>query len=126
MFGKIKDFFSSTFRWVKDLIARHDGHLEQMVASLVPMITELALRSDLSGEEKRKLLIKTIVDNAEAEGREIGTSMINEAVEIAANKFSIEAGKLTKEKMDAALEAVLKAGRDYANNKLKLGEYGQN
>lgn len=120
MFGKIKDFFSGAFRWVKDLIARHDGHLEQMAASLIPLIANLALRDDLSGEEKRKLLTKSILDNAEAEARGIGTSMINEAIEVATNRYNIEAGKLTKEKMDSALEAVLKAGRDFANDKLKL------
>jgi broad-specificity NMP kinase len=120
MFGKIKDFFSGAVRWVKDLLARHDGHLQQMASSLVPLIAELALRSDLSGEEKRKLLASKIVENAEAEARDIGTSMINEAIEMATNRYNIEVGKLTKEKMDSALEAVLKAGRDYANEKLKL------
>jgi broad-specificity NMP kinase len=120
MFKKIKVFFENAWKWIQALWDKHDDHLEEMVKSILPMVIDVAFRNDLSGEEKKRAIVDAIIDNAEAEIGEISSSLLNEAVEIAAAKYNIQIGKLTVEKMDASLDAALKAGRDYANNTLKI------
>ncbi len=120
MFEKIKKFFERAWKWIEALWDKHDDLLDDMVRGVLPMVIDVTFRNDLSGDEKRKLIVDTIVENAKDTGEEIAVSMINEAIEIAANKYNIQIGKLTSLDMDAAKEAVLKAAADYAAKKLLL------
>jgi hypothetical protein len=120
MWKKIEEFFEKAMSWIKALWEKHDEQLLEMIVSVLPMVIEVALRPDLSGEQKRKAIVDAIVDNAEVAAEEISTSMLNEAVEIAANKYNIHLGKLTVEKMDAATAAATKAARDFADGKLQI------
>ncbi len=120
MFKKIKEFFDSAWKWIQAVWDKHDEHLEEMVSALLPMVIDVAFRNDLSGEEKKKAILDAVVDNAKAEAAEISTGLLNEAIEIAANKYNIQIGKTTVDKMDAALDAALKAGEDFANKTLKI------
>lgn len=127
MFKKIREFFERAWKWIQALWDKHDDQLEDMVEALLPMVINVAFRADLTGDEKRNIIVDAIVDNAEVAGNKIATSMLNEAIEIAANKYNIQIGKLTKEKMDKALDAAVKAGRDFANDKLHLtGDEAEN
>lgn len=120
MFKKIKEFFESAWKWIQAVWDKHDEHLEEMVSALLPMVIDVAFRNDLSGEEKKKAIIDAVIDNAQDAAADISTGLLNEAVEIAANKYNIQIGKTTVEKMDAAREAALKASRDFADKKLKI------
>lgn len=122
MFKKIRAFFKKAWEWIEALWEKHDEQLEEMVQAILPMVIDVTFRNDLSGDEKRKLIVNTIVENAKDVGEDIAVSMINEAIEIAANKYNIQIGKLTNLDMDAAKDAVLKAARDYAAKKLLLGD----
>ena len=127
MFKKLREFFERAWKWIQALWDKHDDQLEEMVQAMLPMIINVAFRDNLSGEEKKKIIVDAIIDNAEVAGNQIATSMLNEAVEIAANKYNIQIGKLTKEKMDKALDAAVKAGRDFADEKLHLaGDEAEN
>ncbi|MEE9529121.1 MAG: hypothetical protein V3V88_03630 [Dehalococcoidia bacterium] len=120
MFKKLREFFERAWKYIQALWEKHDDQLEEMVEALLPMVIDVAFRPDLSGEDKKKAIVDMVVDNAEATAGAIATSMLNEAVEIAANKYNIQIGKLTKDRMDNALDAAVKAGRDYADKKLHL------
>jgi hypothetical protein len=120
MFKKIREFFESAWKWIQAVWDKHDEHLAEMVSAILPMVIDVAFRNDLSGEEKKKAILDAIVDNAKAEAAEISTGLLNEAIEIAANKYNIQIGKTTVDKMDAALDAALKAGEDFANKTLKI------
>jgi hypothetical protein len=120
MWKKITEFFRKAWNWIEALWEKHDEVLEEMVSAVLPMVINVAFRNDLSGEDKKKAIIDAIVDGAEVAAEEISTSMLNEAIEIAANRYNIQIGKLTVEKMDAAKDAALKAGRDFADKKLKI------
>ncbi len=127
MFKKIREFFEKAWKWIQALWDKHDEQLEEMVQALLPMVINVAFRSDLTGEEKRNIIVDAVVDNAEVVGDHIATSMLNEAIEIAVNKYNIQIGTLTKEKMDKALDAAVKAGRDFADKKLNLtGDEAEN
>jgi len=120
MWKKITEFFRKAFNWIEAVWEKHDELLEEMVSSVLPLVINVAFRNDLSGEEKKKAIIDAIVDGAENAADEISTSMLNEAIEIAANRYNIQIGKLTVDKMDAARDAALKASRDFADKKLKI------
>lgn len=120
MFEEIRNFFKKAWDWIQALWDKHDEHLQQIVQSILPMVIDVALRKDLSGEEKRKTIVNVIVNNSEQEASDIAVSMLNEAIEIAANKYNIQIGKLTREKIDNALNAATKAGKDYIDKKLNL------
>lgn len=120
MFSKLKEYWDKVWSWIQALWAKHDEQLEEMVSALLPIVANLALRSDLSGEQKRKAVLDAVLDNAEVAADQIAASMINEAVEVAANRYNIQLGRLTVEKMDNATKAVIKAGRDYADGALDL------
>ncbi|KKM17625.1 hypothetical protein LCGC14_0948020 [marine sediment metagenome] len=120
MFKKIREFFEKAWKWIQAVWDKHDEHLEEMVSALLPMVIDVAFRNDLSGEEKKNAILDAVIDNAKAEAAEISTGLLNEAIEIAANKYNIQIGKTTVDKMDAALEAALKAGVDFANKTLKI------
>ncbi len=120
MWKKIKEFFENAWKWIEALWEKHDKVLEEMVSAVLPMVIDVAFRNDLSGEEKKKAIIDAIVDNAELAADQISESMLNEAIEVAANRYNIQIGKLTADKIDAALDATLQAGRDFADNKLKI------
>ena len=120
MWKKIKEFFKKAWEWIEAVWEKHDDILEEMVAAVLPMVIDVAFRNDLSGEQKRKAIIDAIVDNAEVAAHRISSSMLNEAVEIAASRYNIQIGKLTVDKMDAARDAALKASRDFANDQLKI------
>ena len=117
----IKSFFAKAFKWVSALWDKHDDHLMEMVENILPMVIEVTFeRNDLSGDEKRKAIADAILDGAEKEGRHIATSMINEAIEVAANRYNIQLGRITADKMDNAVDAVAKAARDFADGSLRL------
>lgn len=120
MFESIKKFFSNAWNWIQSLWDKHDEQLEQMVAAVLPMVIDLAFRLDLTGNQKRDAIVDAIVDTAETSGRLLSKSMINEAVEIAANRYNIQIGKLTKEAMDLTLEATIAASRLHVNGKLNI------
>jgi len=117
----IKSFFAKAFKWVSALWDKHDDHLMEMVSNILPMVIEVTFeRNDLSGDEKRKAILDAVLDGAEKEGRHIATSMINEAIEVAANRYNIQLGRITADKMDNAVDAVAKAARDFADGTLRL------
>ncbi len=120
MWKKIKDFFEQAWKWIEALWEKHDEVLQEMVAAVLPMVIEVAFRNDLSGEQKKKAIIDAIMDNAEVAADRISTSMLNEAIEVAANRYNIQIGKLTVAKIDAALDATLAAARVFADNKLNI------
>ena len=120
MWKKITEFFRKAFTWIEALWEKHDEVLEEMVSAVLPMVINVAFRNDLSGDDKKKAIIDAIVDGAEKAADEISTSMLNEAIEIAANRYNIQIGKLTVDKMDAARDAALKASRDFADKTLKI------
>lgn len=120
MFKKLREWFSKAWDWIQALWDKHDEHLEAMVQALLPMVIDVAFRNDLDGDQKRKVIVDAVLDNAGELADKVSTSMLNEAVEIAANKYNIQIGKLTVDKIDAAREAALDAGRRFANGELKL------
>ena len=74
------------------------------------MVIEVTFkRTDLSGSDKRKVILDAILDASEKEGRHIATSMINEAVEIAVNRYNIQLGIITPEKMENVRNSRTKA-----------------
>jgi len=120
MFKKLREWFSKAWEWIQALWDRHDEHVEEMVQALLPMVIEVSFRNELDGEEKRKAIVDAVLDNAGDLADKVSTSMLNEAIELAANKYNIQIGKLTVDKIDAARDAALKAGRDFVNGELKL------
>ncbi len=120
MFKKLREFFEKAWKWIEALWAKHDDHIEEMVAAIMPMVISMAFRNDLSGDQKKKAIVDAILDGAEEHADRVATSMINEAIEIAANKYNIQIGKVTKETMDNAVDATLEAARSYSNGALKL------
>lgn len=120
MWKKIKEFFENAWKWVEALWEKHDEALKDIVSAVLPMVIDITFRNDLSGEEKKNTIIDTIVDNAEGLADNISRSILNEAVEIAVNRYNIQIGKLTIENIDAAREAALKTARDFANHTLDI------
>ena len=120
MLKKIKEFFRRAWDWIEALWDRHDEMLEEMVKAVLPMVINVAFDKELTGEQKKKAIVDTVVDNAEVAANLISRSVLNEAVEIAAARYNIQIGQLTIERMDAAREAALKAARDFANQKLEI------
>ena len=121
MLESIKNFFEKTWKWIQALWDKHDDHLKEMVKNILPMVIEVTFeRADLSGDEKKKAILDAILDGAEKEGRHIAKSMINEAIEVAVNRYNIQLGKNTIEKMDNALDAVAKAAREFTDGTLRL------
>lgn len=120
MWKKIKDFFRKAWDWIEALWEKHDDMLEEMVSAVLPMVIDVAFRSDLTGEQKKKAIVDAIVDNAEVAAATVSHSMLNEAIEVAAARYNIQIGKLTADRMDASRDAALKAARDFANKKLKI------
>ncbi len=120
MWKKIREFFKKAWEWIEAVWDKHDDALEEMVSAVLPMVIKVAFRNDLSGDEKKKVIIDAIVDNAEVAADQISSSLLNEAVEVAANRYNIQIGKLTIDKIDGALDAALKASRDFADNKLNI------
>ena len=127
MWKKIREFFRKAWEWIEAVWDKHDDALEEMVSAVLPMVIKLAFRNDLSGDEKKKAIIDAIVDNAEVAADQISSSVLNEAIEVAANRYNIQMGKLTVDKIDAARDAALKASRDFADKKLKIeGDEAEN
>jgi len=120
MFKKIKEFFRKAWDWIEALWEKHDDMIEQMVAAVLPMVIDVAFRADLTGEQKKKAIVDAIVDNAQLAAGVVSHSMLNEAIEVAAARYNIQIGQLTADKMDASLDAALKASRDFANKTLKI------
>lgn len=120
MWEKIKAFFNKVWDWIEALWKKHDEYLEDMVEAVLPMVIDLAFRNDLSGDQKRKAIVDAVLDGAEVSADKISKSMLNEAIEIAANRYNIQIGKTTVEKIDNARDAAVKTGRKFANGELKL------
>lgn len=121
MLEAIQKFFEKAWKFIQAMWEKHDEHLLEMVKNILPMVIEVTFaRTDLDGEGKRKAILDAILDSAEKEGKEIATSVINEALEIAVNRYNIQLGRITADKMDNAVDAVAKAARDFADGKLQL------
>lgn len=120
MFDKVKKFFSKAWTWIEALWDKHDEYLEEMVAALLPMVIDVAFRSDLSGTDKRKAIVDAVLDNAQEAASTISSSMLNEAIEVAANRYNIQIGKTTVAKIQNAKSAALQASRAYADGVLKI------
>ena len=120
MFDSIKEFFARAWEWIQAVWAKHDDELGKMVEAILPMVVAVTFREDLKGFQKRQVIFDAILDGAEMAASKISSSVINEAIEIAANRYNIQLGKLTVDKLDNAKDAVLKAGRDFSNGKLDL------
>jgi hypothetical protein len=121
MFEQVKEFFENAWKFIQALWKKHDEQIGTIVSAILPLVIGMAVRYDLSGEEKRKAILDAILDNAELDVTKISTSVLNEAIEIAVNRYNIQIGQLTKDELDNALTAALKAARDYADGKLSLG-----
>lgn len=115
MWKKIKAIFSKAWSWIEALWEKHDDDLKEMVVAVLPMVIDMAFRNDLSGEEKKKAIVDAVIDAGEVGAEHMAISMVNEAVEIAANRYNIQIGKLTTEKIDNALNATLEASRRHVN-----------
>lgn len=120
MLEELQKWFEKAWEWIKALWRKHDSQLEAMVQAVLPMVIDMAFRPDLTGEQKRKAIVDAILDQAETSADRVADSMINEAVEIAANRYNIQIGKVTVANMDAAYTAVVKAGRKYLDGALKI------
>jgi len=120
MLKNIEEFFGKAWDWIKALWKKHDEALEDMVKAVLPMVINLAQRSDLTGDQKKQLIMAAVVSKAGESANLVAKSMVNEAVEIAVNRYGIQVGTLTKEKIDATIDSVLKAGRQFVNGKLQL------
>lgn len=118
--SKLGDWLSQAWKWITALWEKHDESIMDMAQAVMPLVIKMAFRNDLTGDQKKKAIVDAVLDNAGVLADKISSSMLNEAVEIAVNKYNIQIGKLTVEKIDNAREAALKAGRDYANGKLKI------
>ena len=127
MFDKIKQFFAQAWKWIQAVWDKHDEHLEEMVQALLPMVISVAFRSDLDGEGKRRAILDAVLDSAEAEAAHISKGLVNEAIEIAANRYNIQTGMTTVEDINNAHDAAVRAGRDFANKTLKIaGDEAEN
>jgi hypothetical protein len=120
MFGKIKNFFKKAWEWAEALWEKHDEMMEDMVTAVLPMVIDVAFRTDLNGDQKKKAIVDAIIDNAHLSAANVSHSLLNEAVEVAAAKYNIQIGKLTLDKMEASRQAALQAARDFANKKLQI------
>ncbi len=96
MWKKIKEFFEKAWKWIEALWEKHDEVLEEMVSAILPMVIDVAFRNDLSGEEKKKAIVDAIVDNAEGAADTISSSMLNEAIEVAAKPMAATPATFTR------------------------------
>lgn len=119
-FPRMRDWLGNAWKWIQALWDKHDDSIQEMVQAILPLVIEVTFRNDLSGEQKKKAIVDAVLDRAGAAADKVSGSMLNEVVEIAVNKYNIQVGKLTLDKIDASRAAVLKAGRDFANGELKL------
>ena len=120
VFDNLKTWFAGAWKWIEALWEKHDEALGDMVQAVLPMVIEVAFRSDLSGEQKKKAVVDAVLDSAGQYAEGVSKSMLNEAIEIAANKYNIQIGKLTVDKIDMSRTAALAAGREFANGQLKI------
>jgi len=120
VFDNLKTWFAGAWKWIEALWEKHDEALGDMVQAVLPMVIEVAFRSDLSGEQKKKAIVDAVLDSAGQFADGVSKSMLNEAIEIAANKYNIQIGKLTVDKIDMSRTAALAAGREFANGQLKI------
>jgi hypothetical protein len=120
VFDNLKTWFAGAWKWIEALWDKHDKALGDMVQAVLPMVIAVAFRSELSGEQKKKAIVDAILDSAGQYANGVSKSMLNEAIEIAANKYNIQIGKLTIDKIDMSRTAVLAAGREFANGQLQI------
>lgn len=116
----IKNFFERAWKWVQALFDKYDDEIQKMGEALLPLVVDVAFRPELSGADKKKIVADAVLDAAEKLGKNVSASMINEAIEVAANRYNIQIGKTTKDNMDATMTAVLEAARKHADGALKL------
>lgn len=120
VFDKLKAWLAGAWKWIEALWEKHDEALGDMAQAVLPMVINVAFRSDLSGEQKKKAIVDAVLDSAGQYADGVSKSMLNEAIEIAANKYNIQIGKLTADKIDMSRSAALAAAREFANGELKL------
>lgn len=125
--SSIKGGLSRAFSFFKSLLAKHDKELENMAKALLPIVVNVGGRTDLSGDQKKKVIVDAVLDKAGAAATTISKSLLNEAIEVAANRYNISVGKTTEEKIDNTAAAVVAAGVKLANEKFGLkGDEAEN
>ena len=112
--------FSKVWGWFKSIWQKHDSQVAAMAKALLPLVVAVARRSDLTGEQKRRAVLDAVLDSGEVVAEEIATSVLNEALEVAANRYKIEIGALTPEKIDKTAKSVVAAGRALADKQFDL------
>lgn len=120
VFENLKIWFANAWKWIEALWDKHDEALGDMVQAVLPMVISVTFRADLTGEQKKKAIVDAVLDSAGQYADLVSKSMLNEAIEIAANKYNIQIGKLTADKIDTSRSAALAAAREFANGQLKL------
>ena len=87
MWDAVKLYMSKIWALIKPTVMLLLNSLFQDVLSMaVDVVTELA-SSDLSSSEKREAAFDKIKEMLESQGKEIGSSLINLAIELAVQKI---------------------------------------
>jgi len=116
----ITTLLEGAWSWVKALWAKYDVDVEKMAEHLLPIVISVAQRTDLTGPQKRDAILAAVLDSATTTATSISQSMVNQAIEVATNKYNIQVGKTTVDQMDATLSAVMEAARKHAAGALNL------
>jgi len=119
----IKEFFARAWAWVTAVSDKYDIEVEKVAEYLLPLVVEIANKKELSGDEKRKLVLDTIITDTVAASKNISLSMVNHAIEVATNKLNIQLGKTTVEQIDNTVTAIIDAAAKHAKGaSIKPGE----
>lgn len=106
--------------WVSALWKKKEGKVQEMAKALLPIVASVALRQDLTGEQKKKAVIDAVLDSSQAVAEDLAKSVLNEAIEVAANQYKIQVGSLTEEKIEKTAKAAVDAGRAFVDKQLEL------
>lgn len=87
MWDAIKLYMSKIWAIIKPTVMAFLSKAGKEVLEMaMEIVTELSV-SDLASEEKRKAAFEQIKDKLEAEGKVVGTSLINLAIELAVQRL---------------------------------------
>jgi hypothetical protein len=90
MWESIKVFFNSVFAWLKPIVmAVISFASKEILDAALDVVKQLAM-TDLTNEEKREAAFDQIKEMLKAEGKEVGSSMINLLIELAVQKLKAE------------------------------------
>lgn len=77
--------------WLWDIAREPVGDaIERLLPVALGIVTELAVRSDLSGAEKRDVAVRRLSEAAKLEGVQVASSMVNLIVEMAVNQTRVK------------------------------------